>query len=565
MEKLMNYRLTRLLRRVIDQAPVWLLLILGMWLVVLRPLGAHMALVPGDLGDARFNNYILEHFFRWVTGSTRDYWNAPFFFPFQQTITFSDNLLGSASFYALFRWAGLDGATAFQGWYILGYFLNYIAASYVLCRLKLKPLAIGVGAFSFTFGLPLLAQENHAQLLYRFCIPLACFSLWRFYQMPRLKYLICLGAWLVWQFYLTIYMGIFLSLLLAILFVLLPFFVPAQTFLQRLALWPRCLIESWSKAHLTGRLLAVAAAAVLSFGFVTLILPYYRTSRILGFSRSWAEVFTMLPRIQSYLLADNSQLWSSIASFLPDFPLRWEHQLFPGLAVLALVSAGIVMRFHTENRWLAWLHLSAALTLIALTLEVHGFSLYQLVWRLPGMSSVRAITRIMLVVMWPISLFIAWVIDGLILRFSQQRRWMQAAVYLVAGLLVMESVFYTHSTYSKADAQSRLNNLTQQIPAIVPANPILFVAENQQEPFWAKEIDSMLVAQELGWSTLNGYSGNYPPGYTTSNSCTQLPMRIKNYMDFAGISNESYYLEIMKRVVPIGFTDCDPTWWENMP
>lgn len=218
-------------------------LILGLWLVILRPLGSRFAFIPGDLGDARFNNYVLEHFFRCVTGLTRDYWNAPFFFPFQQTISFGDNLLGSAPFYAIFRWAGLDMASAFQGWYILGSLLNFVAAGYVLWRLKLKPLAVGTGAFFFVFGLPLLAQENHVQLLYRFCVPLVCFSLWRFYQAPRLRALASLVAWLVWQFFLTIYLGIFLLLLLAVLVVLLPFNVPTETFGQRLAVWPRHLME----------------------------------------------------------------------------------------------------------------------------------------------------------------------------------------------------------------------------------------------------------------------------------------------------------------------------------
>ncbi len=561
----MNFDITRRLRRVIDQAPVWILFILGLWLVILRPLGPHLALVLGDLGDARFNNYVLEHFFRWVTGLTRDYWNAPFFFPFQWTISFSDNLLGSTPFYVLFRWAGLDRVSAFQVWYIFGSLLNFAAASYVLWSLKLKPLAVGIGAFFFAFGLPLLAQENHAQLLYHFCIPLACFSLWRFYQAPRLRRLVSLGVWLVWQFYLTIYMGIFLLLLLAVLIVLLPFCVPAQTFGQRLAVWPRRLIESWSQAHLIGRILAVTAVVVVGLGFAALILPYYRVTRMYGFSRSWAEISTMLPRLQSYLLADHSQLWSSTASIFSSLPLRHEHQLFPGLAVLALVLAGIAGRFRTENRRLAYLHFGAALVLVALTLEVHGFSLYRLVWRLPGMSSVRSVTRIMLVVMWPLSLFTAWAVDGFIQRFSQQHRWMQAAVYLVAVLLVAESVFYTHSTFAKANAQTRLDGLRQQIPATVPANPILFVARNQQEPFWATEIDAMLLAQELGWPTLNGYSGNDPPGYAPADSCKQLPARIKNYMDYAGISSPSFYLGIMKRVVPLGFKDCDPTWWEKMP
>ncbi len=561
----MNFDIDKRFRGAINQAPVWIVFILGLWLVILRPLGPHLALVPGDLGDARFNNYVLEQFFRWVTGLTRDYWNAPFFYPFQRTLSFSDNLLGSAPFYTLFRWGGLDKASAFQGWYILGSCLNYAAARYVLWRLKLKPLAVGAGAFFFAFGLPLLAQENHAQLLYHFCIPLACYSLWQFYQAPRLRTLVALGVWLVWQFYLTIYIGIFLLLLLAVLVVLLPFCVPAQTFWQRLTIWPRHLMESWTQASFTGRILSVATIASLGLGFVTLILPYYRVSRIYGFSRSWEEVSTMLPRLQSYLLADHSQLWKSTASIFSSLPLRHEHQLFPGLAILGLMLVGMVGRFHTENHRLAWLHFGALLVLVALTLEVHGVSLYRLVWRLPGMNSVRAVTRIMLVVMWPLSLFTAWAVDGFIQHFSHRRRWMLVAVYLIAGLLVVELVFYTHFTYSKAEAQARLDGLRQQIPAPVPEEPVLFVARNQLEPFWTREIDAMLLAQELGWPTLNGYSGNYPPGYAPADSCKQLPQRIKNYMDYAGISSPSFYLGIMKRTVPIGFEDCDPTWWEKMP
>ena len=561
----MNFEINRRFRMVIDHAPVWIFFLLGLWLVILRPLGPHLARVPGDMGDTRFNIYVLEHFSRWVNGLDRDYWNAPFFFPFQKTIGFSDNLLGSAPFYALFRWTGLDRTSAFQGWYLLGFLFNYSAASYVLYRIKLTPLAVGTGAFFFTFGLPLLAQENHVQLLYRFCIPLACFSLWRFYQAPRLWTLVSVGAWLVWQFYLTFYIGIFLLLLLAVLVILLPFCVPAPTFWQRFAVWPRRLIESWSQACTSERILTVVAVSCLGVCLGVLILPYYRVSRIYGFARDWVEISSMLPNWRSYLLADNSQLWSTMSSNFSGLPLRHEHQLFPGLAVVVLVLVGIAGRFHNENSRLAWLHFGAALVLAALTIQFYGNSLYQFVWRIPGLNALRAVTRIILVIMWPLSLFTAWAIDGFIQRFNRQHRWMQAAAYLVVGLMVAESVFYTHATYGKVDAQARLNNLREQIPANTPANPILIVAENQPEPSWGRAIDAMLLAQDLGWLTFNGYSGNTPPGYSSLESCDQLPARIKNYMDFAGISSPSYYLEIMKRVVSIGFEDCDPTWWNKMP
>jgi hypothetical protein len=77
----------------------------------------------------------------------------------------------------------------------------------------------------------------------------------------------------------------------------------------------------------------------------------------------------------------------------------------------------------------------------------------------------------------------------------------------------------------------------------------------------------MLVAQELGWPVFNGYSGNFPPGYNDNilNMCRVIPDRIISYMKFANISNESFYLGIMKRVVPVGFDDCDQEWWIKMP
>ena len=36
-------------------------------------LGKNFLQVPGDLGDARFNNYILEHFYQWLIHRETDY------------------------------------------------------------------------------------------------------------------------------------------------------------------------------------------------------------------------------------------------------------------------------------------------------------------------------------------------------------------------------------------------------------------------------------------------------------------------------------------------------------
>ncbi len=94
------------LRKFNKLIPVGIFLLVGLWFVVIKPLGPGLSLVPGDLGDARFNNYILEHFYQWVIGRVSDYWNAPFFYPFQNVFAFSDNLLGAVPLYTFFRMVG---------------------------------------------------------------------------------------------------------------------------------------------------------------------------------------------------------------------------------------------------------------------------------------------------------------------------------------------------------------------------------------------------------------------------------------------------------------------------
>ena len=57
-------------------AIVWIAFFLGLWLVIARSLEPYFALIPGDLGDARFNNYSrqgqkIPHFLN----LNKDYWS----------------------------------------------------------------------------------------------------------------------------------------------------------------------------------------------------------------------------------------------------------------------------------------------------------------------------------------------------------------------------------------------------------------------------------------------------------------------------------------------------------
>ena len=528
-------------------------------------MGANLMRIPGDLGDVRFNYYILEHFFRWVTGLEKSYWSASFFYPYPNTIAFSDNLLGSAPIYLIFRLLSLDRETAYQCWYIVGFFLNYLSSAYVLTKLEFKPLAISAGAFFFTFGLPLLFQENHPQLLYRFGIPLSCYFLWQFAKKIDLKMLCGTILFAAWQLYLGIYNGVFLAYLLVVLAALIPMWKTTLPFKLRFLFWPRQIYASWKRAVWKYRFITIFILAGTAYGIIALLVPYFQITKTYGFTRPWSEVTTMLPQWRSFLLADGSKIWGQFSSLITGVPVRYEHQLFPGMTVIIFLATGLILRPKTGKRDIAWINLASFTILIGLTFYVHKLTLYWAIWQIPGMNSIRALTRIMLVLMWPIAVFAAYGVEALLNLKSRFSLGIQICAAFLLIFMVAESALVNHASFIKSDAQNRVAKIRDQIPTSLPPDPILIFGSQTDANWYANELDSMLAAQEINMPIFNGYSGNYPPSYGATTSCVRLPRRILAYMDFAHITNESFYIDLMKRTVPVGFDDCYENWWEKEP
>ena len=133
------------------------------WLAYFRPLLAGPTDVPGDLGDARFNIYVLEHVFQWLRGDEVSLLSPGMFWPYPFALAFSDTHAGTAWVYALLRTGGLDQYQSFAIWVVLGYLATYAAAYHVARKLDLGPLVAGAFAFAFAFSLPAISQVGHAQ------------------------------------------------------------------------------------------------------------------------------------------------------------------------------------------------------------------------------------------------------------------------------------------------------------------------------------------------------------------------------------------------------------------
>jgi len=519
------------------------LLALGFGLVILRQ-SDYFRAMPGDLLDGRFNNLILEHLYRWVTGQDPKLWSPGFFYPYEGTLAFSDNHFGTGPVYIAMRLLGLTPEQAFIGWFSVAPFLNFVACYYALRCMGGAAKGSAVGAFIFTFSFLVSAQVGHAQLSYRFATPLAMLAWQRFIEQGRSRHFAWATLWLTVEFYCSIYIGYFLLLLMIGYFL-------AQALLRRDGGHWRpitSLLGDARKLILRQTLGSALTMGACALALLALFYPYLHYSHLFGFHRDYSEVRTMLPRAASYALSDQSLLWSRFTTHIRSVPMRWEHQMFFGGSAIALAVIGMLRQPGHRNLAM----LGAIAFLVALTLCINGHSLYAFIYHLPLANAVRAVTRVGMVMLFPLSVLAMSGFDWLA-SSPRKRAIKTTAAALLAVLMVVEYAAYDTQKVPLVDANRRLESLVALTPSPLAQDAILFVPIRTDERPFLTEDDGMRLAQFMNRVTLNGYSGNWPIGYVERDTapCTVVNNRLMGYAAFAGLDYQAY-VALVKRIVVIG-------------
>jgi hypothetical protein len=473
--------------------------------------------IPGDLQDARFNMYVLEHGYRWLVHLDNSFWSAPFFYPASNVITYSDNHLGSLLFYCVFRVFGASRESAFQLWAITIFALNYFITWLVLKKQNFHPIGAIASAYIFTFPMIMAAQIIHIQLAPRFMVPVAFWMAYVFLGCGKPRFLCLFFAACAYQIYLGIYIGYFLVLSLA------PF-CATLIFYRKQWIEIRSFIANGGTWVVLRRSIEYVVSCI---GFVLvllpLIVPYHSAQQEIG-GRNWNEVIRLLPRWRSYVYAPSgSVLWGKIVHFgdlLPSF--RWEHQLFlgffPCICILIFLYLFLKGKLALPDRPRGLAMMSVLITLGVLTFSFAGFSLYRYVWDyFPGAGGIRGVTRIVLVLVYPIA-FICGAVVTYFLNRRPVARLSWTTGILVIGILTLVVVDQASgvASISKRECQIRIGRMKVKIAEGRNNDldrTILWVDDEGVEPYFVKNLDAMLASQDLGLNVVNGYSGSIPNGY----------------------------------------------------
>jgi hypothetical protein len=284
-------------------------------LALTYPLVLHLGSVfPHDPGDPALNTWIL-----WWNAQTIPltdaWWNAPAFYPASGAVSFSESLLGLSLIATPVQWLGGSPLLAYNIVFLMTFPLCAVGGYLLALEITRRHDAAFIAGLLFGFAPYRMSQLAHVQVLAAFGMPFALLGLHRYLRDPRLRWLALFGiAWLI-QALCNGYFLLFFSALIGmwILWFASPLAKP-QVF--------RAIVVT----------LCVAAVPLLP-----ILWGYTTIHRRLGFVRDFGTTRHYGADALAFFSTEPAlALWGWLQLYS-----RGEGQLFPGVAIIALVIGSV--------------------------------------------------------------------------------------------------------------------------------------------------------------------------------------------------------------------------------
>ena len=453
-----------------------------------------------DPGDARHLNYILEHIFRWVLRDPihRSLWDLPFFFPVENTGAYSEMLIGLAPFYVPWRIMGLGPDTSLQALTMTLLALNFGAAFVFLRRgFGFDRVSASAGSFLFSFGAPRVLTLGHVHLLPQFFILGVLISLIELFRgpdmasSPRARRWIAIGfACLVAQFYTCFYLAWFLTLGMGVAL--------AISLANRRYRLPLIAVTR-------GNLFWIGCCGLLGAAALWPLIEHYRAAASAVGVRTYDDVAPFLPPLKAWLNPGPYSWLYSWQGRLPVFsslPYEWVKRFFLGFVTM---GASIYGLFLIRRRSVTLVLLTMGLLLALATSWPGSHSLWHVVYlAIPGAKAIRAVPRLLLFVLIPVSVGFAATTERVI---KMRRRSVLGVLFLAVALEQGQTL----PSYDKLKTRREVEALAAEIPRTCRA--FYYSPIGQTKFVWESQLDGMWAGMITGVPTINGYSSNLAPGW----------------------------------------------------
>ena len=458
--------------------------------------------IPGDLGDARLVNLILEHNWQSFTGK-QNLISPSQFYPKEHTIFYSHNLWGVTPLYGIFRMLGMSVESSYQSWFVLICLLNSVCFLFLLRKLEINTfIAVPLTIVGVASG-ALVYKTGHPQLLSIFPFFLSLIFLLSFLRKFKFSSFTFFVLFYVYQHYCSIYQGFFATLIFASFTILYFCFYGAE----------RKRLFSYFGDKKKYLVLTILTTILLLF---ILYFPYYLISKIHG-TRNINELQLLAPELGSWFSANPySFIYSNLNFISSERNAIWENWFFSGFTGY-IISVAFLFYFFLKRPKLSWINT------VALCLIFSHFFLFFLVTNFFGsefnlwisiaeyvkpLRAIRAFGRIFILLTSIQTIAIAIILNYFLKKIEGAK--FAKSIILIAPLtFLFESLSIGQTTYNKKEAQDRVIGLAESLKVSKDYEAFIYAPGVVIHP-WVSHLDAWNVSLHRGIPCLNGYSGHSP-------------------------------------------------------
>jgi hypothetical protein len=380
-----------------------------------------------------------------------------------------------------------------QLWMFVGILLNSFSAYWVARKWKVGFVPSLIAGIIFSSSLPMTQLSGHAQLIHRWATPLAVYYFIVFLKERKLldpKLLIAI-AFLCIQFLCSPNLGVGLFLLLCSLFLV------RRNFYDH---------RSDNKPNPRYSVPSVVSAIVVILVTAMVVYKYNVIKADFGLTRSKDEIMFFTPSFGNLLVADHSYLWSRVSINFGNATGRGEAMMFPG--VLVLITLVLTAKYRNLLSNISRGFFIAITILFLMIVQIGNTSILSIFSFMPGIDSLRAPGRVILIMLFPIAIVVAQSVERI--------RWIYfSRVFFL--LVIFEFTQVTVGLSTEDQWMAPVHEMEQLIRA--DSNKPFLVLDSAKRSSYLLDIDAMLVSLRQDRATLNGYSGFIPTGWENIETC----------------------------------------------
>ncbi len=452
-------------------------------------------------GDPVFQAWTLAWDIHALLTDPRHIFDANIFYPYRNTLAYSDTLFGQAALVAPLLVSTGNAILADNVAVLLALTLSGFAMYLLVVDLTGNRLAGIVAGIAYVFAPARMAHLEHLHILSAQWLPLGVLAARRALLGNSFRWAVVLGVIVLLQGLFGLYYLYFLAVLLAVVAAIYALSHPT-----------RAMTSAISKTGL--------ACLIAGLLLLPTLLPYQRVHNDLGIERSVEEVTLWRAQADDYLaVSPNNRLYGPIlgARYHRDL----EQDLFPGLMLAGFALLGFIGGWR---RWETWMLIALTATAIILSFGFTGnlgpwkipLPYHLLYDYVPGFRAIRVPARFGLLALVGLAGLAGFGLDTLLRRVSTRIPNSGTRFMALTAIIVLLS------TGVLAETSTRL-----AIPEQLPAS----LAEAQRPDYeWLTLHPAPTIEFPMGegtiasawpnfWSTfhwnpvVNGYSGLTPPVY----------------------------------------------------